>query len=182
MLYDRSYNLHSGNTVTSAYDTPTSAYDNAHVSWRHTVNKRRWGYVTPRVATGERDIQLRVEDFRTRSYLSGRRPCTLRRERRVTGSSGGARDFFLVVLWGCSAFYWGCYEIRVISYESHFSLLQHLPTISSHMFTRLLSNGSLGYIKSAIQIDRIIIVSRLLLTDAHKAAFTSDGQNGCSML
>ena len=70
----------------------------------------------------------------------------------------------------------------MISYESHFSLLQHLPTISSHMFTRLLSNGSLGYIKSAIQIDRIIIFIRLLLTDAHKAAFISDGQNGSSML
>ena len=89
--------------------------------------------------------------------------------------SGGARDFFLQVLWGCSAFYRGCYEISVIAYVSHGSLLQHLPTISSHMFTRLLTKASLGSIKSAIQIDRIIIIIRLLPTDAHIAVFLCDG-------
>ena len=42
------------------------------------------------------------------------------------GGSGGTRDFLLQVLWGCSAFYRGCYEIRVIAYVSHGSLLQQL--------------------------------------------------------
>src|SRR4029434_11012046 len=64
--------------------------------------------------------------------------------------SGGARDFFLQVVWGCSAFYRGCYEIRVIAYVSHGSLLQHLPTISSYLFTCLLSEASLWSMKSAI--------------------------------
>ena len=93
------------------------------------------------------------------------------------GSSGGARDFFLQVLWGCSAFYRGCYEIRVIAYVSHGSLLQHLPTISSYLFTCLLSEASLWSMKSAIQIDRrsIIIIIRLLPTDAHIAVFLCDG-------
>src|SRR4029434_6558710 len=74
--------------------------------------------------------------------------------------SGGARDFLLQVLWGCSAFYRGCYKIRVISYVSHGSLLQHLPTISSYLFTCLLSEASLWSMKSAKQIDRrpIIII------------------------
>ena len=89
--------------------------------------------------------------------------------------SGGARDFFLQVLWGCSAFYRGCYEIRVIAYVSHGSLLQHLPTISSYLFTCLLSEASLWSMKSAIQIDRIIIIIRLLPTDAHIAVFLCDG-------
>ena len=92
------------------------------------------------------------------------------------GDSGGARDFFLQVLWGCSAFYRGCYEIRVIAYVSHGSLLQHLPTISSYLFTCLLSEASLWSIKSAILIDRIIIIIiRLLPTNAHIAVFLCDG-------
>ena len=82
---------------------------------------------------------------------------------------------FLPVLWWCSAFYRGCYEIRVISYVSHGSLLQHLPTISSYLFTCLLSEASLWSMKSAIQIDRIIIIIRLLPTDAHIAVFLCDG-------
>src|SRR4029434_5508913 len=73
-------------------------------------------------------------------------------------NSGGARDFLLQVLWVCSAFYRGCYEIRVISYVSHGSLLQHLPTISSYLFTCLLSEASLGSLKSAYQTDCIIII------------------------
>ena len=47
------------------------------------------------------------------------------------GGSGGTRDFFLQVLWGCSAFYRWCYEMRVMVYVSHGSLLQHFHTISS---------------------------------------------------
>src|SRR4029434_210654 len=92
-----------------------------------------------------------------------------------THTSGGARDFFLQVLRGCSAFYRGCYEIRVIAYVSHASLLQPLPTISSYLFTCLLSEASLWSMKSAIQIDRIIIIIRLLPTDAHIAVFLCDG-------
>src|SRR4029434_6927389 len=65
-------------------------------------------------------------------------------------ASGGARDLFLQVLWGCSAFYRGCYEIRLIAYVSHGSLLQHLPTISSYLFTCVLSGASLWSMKSAI--------------------------------
>ena len=69
----------------------------------------------------------------------------------VSKGSGDARDIFLQVLWGCSAFYRGCYEMRVIAYVSHGSLLQHLPTISSHLFTRLLSKASFGSMKSNVQ-------------------------------
>src|SRR4029434_964087 len=90
-------------------------------------------------------------------------------------SSGGARDFLLQVLWRCAAFYRGSYESGVISYLSHVSLLQHLPTISSYLFTCLLSEASLWSMKSAIQIDRIIIMIRLLPTDAHIAVFLCDG-------
>src|SRR4029434_7026786 len=64
---------------------------------------------------------------------------------------------------------------RVIAYVSHGSLLQHLPTILSYLFTCLLSEASLWSIKSAIQIDRIIIIIRLLPTDAHIAVFLCDG-------
>src|SRR4029434_2223762 len=85
-------------------------------------------------------------------------------------TSGGARDFFLQVLWGCSAFYRWCYEIRVIAYVSHGSLLQHLPTISSYLFTCLLSEAPLWSMKSAIQIDRIIIIIR---SETHQHADTS---------
>src|SRR4029434_4313024 len=89
-------------------------------------------------------------------------------------ASGGARDFLLQVLWGFSAFYRGCYEIRVIAYVSHGSLL-HLPSISSYLFTCLLSEASFWPMKSPIQIDRIIIIIRLLPTDAHIAVFLCDG-------
>src|SRR4029434_5628283 len=49
------------------------------------------------------------------------------------------------------------YEIRVLAYVSHGSLLQHLPTILSYLFTCLLSEASFGSMKSDIEIDCIII-------------------------
>src|SRR4029434_1831780 len=55
--------------------------------------------------------------------------------------------------------------MRVIAYVSHGSLLQHLPTISSYLFTCLLSEASLWSMKSSMQIDRIIIIIRLLPTE-----------------
>ena len=63
--------------------------------------------------------------------------------------------------------------MRVMAYVSHGSLLQHLPTISLYLFTCLLSEASLW----SIQIDRrpIIIIIRLLPTDAHIAVFLCDG-------
>src|SRR4029434_4715818 len=45
------------------------------------------------------------------------------------------------------------------------------PHISSYRFTCLLSEASLWSMKSAIQIDCIIIIIRLLPTDAHIAVF-----------
>ena len=109
--------------------------------------------------------------------------CPLRYSRGNLNNSGGARDFFLQVLWGYSAFYRGCYEIRVIAYVSHGSLLQHLPTYR-HICLHVCSLKRLYGPWKAPYIDRIIIIIRLLPTDAHIAVFLCDGhwQNACSML
>src|SRR4029434_4549770 len=57
--------------------------------------------------------------------------------------------------------------MRMIAYVSHGSLLQHLHTISSYLFTCLLSEASLGSMKSAKPIVLLLSISRLLPTDAH---------------